>query len=170
MSLVAQIENPPTKPTLTPSLEPLLSSLIQTERNPDGVRIAVFRRDVPLPRRPDDCSLLVQDQQRFEAALQPADQLWIARRVGSMLQHFYVAAEVNATLAEDVATDWIVSLRQYPAWAIQEAVLAWLSENRDKPRIADIVSGCERVCSKPEAQLLAMTALLAKPPLATVTG
>lgn len=60
-----------------------------------------------------------------------APRKWISARVVTMLSHYFVAQQDEAS-ARAVAEDWAVMLSEYPAWAIANACRWWMS--RENPR------------------------------------
>lgn len=60
-----------------------------------------------------------------------------------MLAHFYVSSMTDAE-QRAIASDWIVALKDYPAWAIQEACTEWLQTETRKPTIAAIRALCAK--------------------------
>lgn len=56
---------------------------------------------------------------------------WVAGRVATLLSHYFVASQ-DERVAAAVAEDWCETLHGYPAWAIANACLWWMS--RENPR------------------------------------
>lgn len=54
-----------------------------------------------------------------------------------MLAHFYVSPMTEAE-TRAIAADWVSSLKDFPAWAIDAAVTEWLRTQERKPTIAGI--------------------------------
>lgn len=77
----------------------------------------------------------------------PADPLWIAQRVVSLLTHYFVA-EAHPGALENVARDWKLELAEFPEWAIEDACRWWVGrENkrrRSKPLPGDIAERANR--------------------------
>ena len=77
----------------------------------------------------------------------PATARWTTLKVIGLLAHYYIALQ-KAELTEMVTADWIDELREYPAWAIEEACRWWTSkENKARHRRllpGDIGEVCEQ--------------------------
>lgn len=76
---------------------------------------------------------------------EPARPAWIMARVAALLSQYY-AADVPAAAVAIMAEDWLEELRDYPQWAITNAVRWWKSsENpnrKKKPLEGDIAERC----------------------------
>ena len=63
----------------------------------------------------------------------PATLIWTKERVATLLSHYYVNGPEK--LQEAVLSDWLAVLLKTPAppaWALQEACLAWLQRNDNR--------------------------------------
>lgn len=76
-----------------------------------------------------------QDRNDLEAKVAPlavpAPPAWIAARVASLLSPYYEKDTPQAVREMD-AEDWVLSLIEYPRWAIDAAVRWWKGPENDK--------------------------------------
>ncbi len=76
----------------------------------------------------------------------PAPGKWISGRIVTLLSHYFVA-QTDQRVVEAMATDWVETLRKYPAWAIHNACRWWISAENEwrhrKPLPGDIEDRCK---------------------------
>ena len=66
---------------------------------------------------------------------------WIAGRVATLLAHGYQSG-MDSRVAKGVARDWIMALRDFPQWAIEDACDDFLRTETCRVVPAHIVSRC----------------------------
>ena len=82
--------------------------------------------NTPLANRNERDALAAQ----AEALKTPATGKWITGRVATLLAQYF-AGNVPPEMIEAIAADWHYELRDFPAWAIANAVRWWMG--RDNP-------------------------------------
>lgn len=91
----------------------------------------------------DQLNQIVEGLGKVKAKSHPT---WIMARVAALLSQYY-AADVPAAAVSMMAEDWLEELREYPQWAITNAVRWWKSEaNKDRkrrPLEGDISARCK---------------------------
>lgn len=77
----------------------------------------------------------------------PAPGRWISGRVATLLSHYFVSASDERVMSA-IAEDWVETLKDYPAWAIQNACRWWMSAENQyrhrKPLPGDVEDACKR--------------------------
>jgi len=67
-------------------------------------------------------------------------------RIATLQAQYYTTA-IPEQMQEAIADDWHNELKEYPAWAISNAVRWWMSKDNDKrrykPMCGDIAERCE---------------------------
>lgn len=73
---------------------------------------------------------------------------WIAGQVFALLSEYYTA-ELPASVRDVITARWIKELRDFPAWAIEDACDWWVSRNnrerKRKPVSGDIGARCQEI-------------------------
>ena len=73
---------------------------------------------------------------------------WVAARIYALLHHYFVA-EVPLSVQEAIGAQWLGELKDFPAWAIEDACAWWVGRNNSKrgkkPVPGDIGEVCERL-------------------------
>lgn len=73
----------------------------------------------------------------FDLISAPANPVWILARVASLLSPYY-EKDTPQSVREMTAEDWVVSLEQFPEWAINDAVRWWKGPDNPKRHKAPI--------------------------------
>lgn len=85
--------------------------------------------------------------QMLAALKRPASREWTLARIAALLSGYY-AADVSPAVVRIEAEDWAYALRDFPAWAIQNAVRWWKGESnpnrRRKPLEGDIAEAARK--------------------------
>lgn len=69
--------------------------------------------------------------EELETASRPASQRDIAKRIVSMLNHYFVSNAPQGQAAE-VASDWLEIIGDPPFWALHDACIWWIGPNNPK--------------------------------------
>lgn len=73
---------------------------------------------------------------------------WIALQVFALLNEYYTA-ELPASVQDIITARWVNELREFPAWAIEDACAWWTSrdnrERKRKPQSGDIGARCHHI-------------------------
>lgn len=150
----------PTKPSLPPPLQRLLSDGLREVR--DIVRADPSWRP-PSVDQPTIVAIAEIHIPALERYLDPAKIEAISGRVTVLLSHFYVAEHAEG-VGPGVIHDWLDALEPYPMWAIQQACKDWLAMHRERPMVADIRKECDFWVSDARAELDLLRKLIAAQP------
>ena len=87
--------------------------------------------------------------------LAPAPSATIAGHITVLLRHYYHDAKLPADVMEGLALQWIKTLEDFPAWAVEKAVIEYLRDDAKgrKPVPGQIVALSRKAVAKYTALL-----------------
>lgn len=135
----------PQPPSLSDGLRSVLASaLVPVFSGEMFVGLQPNRSWEPPPLTPDGKLEIERAIAALEIILRPGDPSRLGARIGALLEH-WMRPERDHAIDTLVKADWIMALRDYPLWAVQQACLDYLRLEERPPKPASIRRLCDAV-------------------------